>query len=179
MDLHRAMTKRKCLALVNATFIRRTSLKNPIPWLPAALEQLLLDKTKRLIIDFDDPIYLRYKGKKLSQLPSISQKIERLIRLSDVVIAANDSLEEFAKKSGASRVMVIPTVVDWQRFESLPSVAQPSEIPVVGWIGTPMTSSYLDQLKPLLKKLVTAGEIRFISIGADISDQEQEFETCP
>ena len=39
MDRHRAMTNKKCLARVNATFIRLTSLKNPIPRLPAARTQ--------------------------------------------------------------------------------------------------------------------------------------------
>lgn len=39
MDEQRAMTKKKFFALVNATFIRLTSLKNPIPLLPAARTQ--------------------------------------------------------------------------------------------------------------------------------------------
>jgi hypothetical protein len=35
-DAHRAITNKKCFARVNATFMRRTSDKNPMPRLPAA-----------------------------------------------------------------------------------------------------------------------------------------------
>mmetsp|Transcript_20850 Transcript_20850/g.29731 ORF Transcript_20850/g.29731 Transcript_20850/m.29731 type:complete len:121 (+) Transcript_20850:325-687(+) len=37
IDLHRVITKRKCLARVRATFILLTSLRKPIPLLPEAL----------------------------------------------------------------------------------------------------------------------------------------------
>jgi hypothetical protein len=47
IEEHLAITNRKCFALVSATFILRTSLKNPIPLLPAALTQEKITNAKK------------------------------------------------------------------------------------------------------------------------------------
>ncbi|RPG34537.1 MAG: glycosyltransferase [Muricauda sp. TMED12] len=173
-------TGRTSISSILAAFFRRIAQTSKIknydvvwlegelfPWCPAIIETTLLRKSTRLIIDFDDPIHLRYKNKKTNGLPFIGRKVETLIQKADVVIAANATLERFAQNAGALQTRLVPTVIDWETFASLPAEEQQNKKPLVGWIGTPVTEIFLDDLKPSLRKLTAKREIEFLTIGAN------------
>jgi glycosyltransferase involved in cell wall biosynthesis len=85
----------------------------------------------RIIYDFDDAVF--------------GPATERVLRRSSLVLAGNEFLADYARKF-ASRVVVIPTVVDTERFKPADRRSQ-SAATVVGWIGSRTTLKYLESLR--------------------------------
>jgi glycosyltransferase involved in cell wall biosynthesis len=137
-------------------------------------ERLLLVMGVPYIVDYDDAMFHRY-----DQHPSIlvrallGRKIDAVMRHADVVVAGNKYLAERARLAGATQIEVIPSVVDAARYKPLPH--EGSETPIVGWIGTPMTSRYLKPLIPVFQVLRNEFPVRFVAIGA----RSEEFEGTP
>jgi glycosyltransferase involved in cell wall biosynthesis len=134
---------------------------------PAVIERLLgAGQRPPIVFDFDDAIFL----------PSVSDanrpilplkapgKVATIIRHSDHVIAGNAYLAAYARRF-SDAVTVIPTVVDTTRFvPRLDAVsgngANGARAPIVGWIGSPTTASYIRSLAPVLKR--TGARHRFV-----------------
>ena len=134
---------------------------------PAVVERLLgAGQRPPIVFDFDDAIFL----------PSVSDanrpilplkapgKVATIIRHSDHVIAGNAYLAAYARRF-SDAVTVIPTVVDTTRFvPRLDAVsgngAAGARVPIVGWIGSPTTASYIRSLAPVLKR--TGARHRFV-----------------
>jgi len=134
---------------------------------PAVIERLLgAGQRPPIVFDFDDAIFL----------PSVSDanrpilplkapgKVATIIRHSDHVIAGNAYLAAYARRF-SDAVTVIPTVVDTTRFvPRLDAVsgngAAGARVPIVGWIGSPTTASYIRSLAPVLKR--TGARHRFV-----------------
>lgn len=146
------------------------------PWLPASFEEFFIAKSPRVVFDYDDAIYLRYKKKSIpSCFPTLRNKIETLIRKSDAVIVANKNLHAFSVSAGAPKVKIIPTVVDWAPFKNIPTENRVNKKIIVGWIGTPLTSVYLKKLQPALSNLVNKNIIDVVMIGANAQDFPSNF----
>ena len=134
---------------------------------PAVIERLLgAGQRPPIVFDFDDAIFL----------PSVSDanrpilplkapgKVATIIRHSDHVIAGNAYLAAYARRF-SDAVTVIPTVVDTTRFvPRLDAVsgngAAGARVPIVGWIGSPTTASYIRSIAPVLKR--TGARHRFV-----------------
>ena len=120
---------------------------------PPVLEWLVANAARRpLVFDIDDAIWLQdpisaWGG--LARLSKFPSKVATIIRLSRHVIACNAYAQDYALKlRSPTDVTVIPTVVDADVFQ--PAHRPNNGLPVVGWIGTHSTSSYLaDLVKPL------------------------------
>ena len=132
-----------------------------IPWLPTWIELAVLKRTRRLVVDYDDPIHLKYS----CRAGPWSHKIEAIMRMADVVVAANPVLVAHAEASGAKQVEFIPTVVDCTKFAAARDRQQGAPT-VVGWIGTPQTAPYLTAIAPVLEKLQQKGLIEIHVVGA-------------
>jgi len=130
--------------------------------LPIQLESILLAQAKKLVIDYDDPLFLRYS---LGFWPW-KGKIETLVRRADIVTAANPVLIEYAKEAGARRVEFIPTVVHCPRYDAVAKRNCRGPV-VVGWVGTPQTASYIDRVAPAIVQLINEGLVEFRVVGAD------------
>lgn len=126
------------------------------PYLPWGLESLLWPSGKRVILEFDDAIFLT---------PGHADKLRRLCARADLVIVGNDFLKEWAEPH-ARRVVVIPTTVDTSRP---PVPPRPSDGTLrVGWIGLRYNLRYLRALAGPLRRLAESGvdcELRVISRG--------------
>jgi glycosyltransferase involved in cell wall biosynthesis len=139
--------------------------KEAMPWMPASFEAWLLRGGPPLVVDYDDAIFHRY-----DQHPSplirglLANKIDRVMEGAALVVAGNDYLAERAREAGAKRVEVLPTVVDLRRYTAPARAADGP--PVIGWIGTPLTSQYLERVRPALTSLVESGAARLKLIGA-------------
>ncbi|MHC5210309.1 MAG: glycosyltransferase family 4 protein [Planctomycetota bacterium] len=126
------------------------------PYLPWFIERLLWPVGKRVILEFDDAIYLTFGH---------AGKLSRLCARADLVITGNETLAGFARQH-AREVAVIPTTVDVARY------AQPAREPDgtlrVGWIGLRYNLPYLRELAGPLRQLAARGidcELRVISSG--------------
>jgi len=122
------------------------------PWLPAIAEKLLSYWKLPYIVDYDDAIFHRYDINSNSLIRIIlGRKIDIIMRESTFVLAGNSYLADRAKKAGARRVRYLPTVIDLERY--VIKKKEKSKKFTIGWIGSPSTSPYLQEIQPALAKL--------------------------
>lgn len=96
--------------------------------------------TPRLILDVDDAIFLRHP-----------EKFDRIVTMSDTVIAGNRSLASYiadriAAAQQPPRIVQIPTLIRWSDFQDAAVHANPRDgKPIVGWIGTSYNVAFLKE----------------------------------
>ncbi len=138
------------------------------PYLPAFAESFISFLKKDYVVDYDDAIFHHYN---LSKNPLIrkflSNKIAVVMQKSSCVIAGNDYLAEYAKKSGAKYIKWVPTVVDKSRYKI--EVNETLNEMVIGWIGSPSTEKYLLDIKESLIMISRKYPIRLLLVGANKS----------
>lgn len=143
--------------------------KELFPFLPAFAERLLHVSGVPYVVDYDDALFHRYDLHSSKLVRGVlGRKIDAVMRHAVVVVAGNDYLAERARQAGARRVELIPTVVDTHRYQ--PRQAPPNETPVIGWIGTPNTSRYLQPLLPVFEALQARMRVRVVAVGARSED---------
>ena len=143
--------------------------KELFPFLPAFAERLLRVSGVPYVVDYDDALFHRYDLHSSKLVRGVlGRKIDAVMRHAVVVVAGNDYLAERARQAGARRVELIPTVVDTHRYR--PRQAPPNETPVIGWIGTPNTSRYLQPLLPVFEALQARMRVRVVAVGARSED---------
>lgn len=133
---------------------------------PPILESLLKRRAGSLVVDLDDaywthPPQLRQIGKRLRD----PEKTDKLLRLSDHVVAGNPYIAEHARMYNP-RVTVIPTVVDTMRYQPRSVPAATSEV-TIGWVGRWSSAFYLETLVPVLRAVCARHpHVRVKLIGA-------------
>lgn len=131
------------------------------PGLPYALERLLLPRT--YIYDLDDSFFLKYRTGKLAFLrPFLSDKIDRLMQGAAAITAGNSFLCDYAA-TASSRVIWLPSSVD--TLEYRPGARALGEVFTIGWIGSPSTEIFLDELVEPLKRLGVEQALNFLVVG--------------
>lgn len=116
-------------------------------------ERAIRRRTRHLIFDFDDAIWRMdvSPGNRALRWLKDPGKTGRIIALADRVIAGNDYLADYARRSNEN-VLVIPTVIDTERY-------RPQEVPrsdgrvVIGWTGSHTSMAHLQEAVPMLRKL--------------------------
>ena len=133
--------------------------KELLPHVPSGLEHVLRWLNPNIVADYDDAIFANYQNTLL-----LKRKIATVIRLSKAVNAGNSYLASYAREFNTN-VNLIPTVVDLDKYESKRSYEiQPDKV-VIGWIGTPITSKYLFEIKDALSTLAERYPITLRCIG--------------
>lgn len=149
---------------------RSIFIQKDIFWLP--LWRFFKGLGKRVLYDFDDAVFAEQPGQvynlPLERRPGW-ETVREMVRLSDVTMVANDYLAGFARPHGAN-VMVVPMVLD---LASYPVKTHRHDAKVViGWIGSPQTSVFLELVQDALEEITeTLGdrvEIRIVTNG-DVS----------
>src|SRR5262249_27608145 len=107
-----------------------------------------------IVFDFDDAIFLPNvsDANRLIGVLKRPQKVAAIIRSSDHVITGNEYLAAYARRF-SSAVTMIPTSVDTDRFAPGDGDRARADEPIVGWIGSPTTSSYIRSLAPVLRRV--------------------------
>ncbi len=155
------------------------------PWLPNWIERLALSARIPYVVDYDDAMFHAYNlNTKFAVRLLLKKKIEKIMRHANVVVAGNKYLAHHASQSGARRVELFPTVIDLDRYHT--NMRTSGDRLVIGWIGSPKTSKYLDIIKPALHRfakdrevllsLVGAGSIQFENIKVKRSPWSEESE---
>jgi glycosyltransferase involved in cell wall biosynthesis len=143
--------------------------KELFPFLPALFERLLSSLSVPYLVDYDDAQFHRYDLHSRTLVRRLlGGKIDAVMRHAAVVVAGNDYLAERARASGARRVEIIPTAVDTDYYR--PAAIRTGGQPVVGWIGTPQTSRYLQPLLPVFERLRREMSVRFAGVGVREAD---------
>ena len=105
------------------------------PYVPFLFENLFYRwNRRRIIVDYDDATFAMYE-----QIPTLKNKIAKVMREARIVITGNRHLAGYARRH-TKDVAVIPTVIDLDRYETKREYDVASRLPVVGWIGTPLTA---------------------------------------
>lgn len=122
-------------------------IQRPILPFTALPEEILYRLNSRIIFDVDDAIFL---GADSQESPLRRQTFERCVELSSRYIAGNEFLAAHGKHP--RKTTVIPTVIDTDLYRPAPpDAASFRDQVVIGWIGSPTTLRYVDQVLPALK----------------------------
>ena len=119
-----------------------------------------------MVLDLDDATYVAYKSPTYGRVGSMLKwfrKTNDLIRWSRVVICGNREIAAYVSSKGRSAV-ILPTVVDTTRFTPL-TKRNPSDIPVIGWIGTHSTFPYVKSIFPVFERLARTHRFRLRLVG--------------
>ena len=151
--------------------------KELFPGLPALGETTLRSLGRRLVVDYDDAVFLNYEH--LCSYPArlFCKKIDSVMRSATVVTAGNSWLADRAHSVGSRYTEVIPTVVDTRRYLAVDSPRR--NCVVVGWMGTRSTSKYLELVAPALSMLSTEYPICLRVIGAEFAAKGVRCELRP
>lgn len=145
----------------NAVFLQREILSQAYP----VLEEIIAKLNSNLIFDFDDSIFLSPpQGKSLLYRFRCQEAIPKILRMARAVIAGNNYLKEYALKYN-NNVSFIPTSIDTGRYR-LKDRASKAGI-TIGWMGSPYTIFYLDELKDIFTALAKRYKIRLSVIGIE------------
>ncbi len=142
------------------------------PYLPAFAEQLLRLLGKPYVVDYDDAVFHNYdrSGNGLIRV-FLGKKIDAVMRNSACVVAGNEYLAARARKAGARRIELIPTVVDRERYQN--AKTDQTKTPIIGWIGSPSTQRYVVDIRDALRKVCDETGASLLLVGATESVREQ------
>jgi len=139
------------------------------PWLPGCLDEWALGRRIPYVLDFDDAIFHRYDQHRSAWVRRwLGGKIDALMRRAALVTCGNEYLAQRARQAGAQRVQILPTAIDLERYPATPIARRPGaqHSPVIGWIGSPATAHYLEQVRQPLARVCQNGRARVCLIGA-------------
>jgi glycosyltransferase involved in cell wall biosynthesis len=144
--------------------------KEALPWLPAWIEIALWRRARLpVVVDYDDAVFHAYDRHRNPLVRwFLGAKIDRIMGKADLVIVGNTYLGARARAAGARLVAELPTAVDLRRYAAAPQPAPAGAegILTIGWIGSPLTSRYLELLRPALSELCARIRLRLLLIGA-------------
>jgi glycosyltransferase involved in cell wall biosynthesis len=144
--------------------------KELFPFLPAFAESVLRKSGIPIVVDYDDAVFHNYDMSKSAFIRSVlSTKIDEVMASATVVTTGNTYLADRARAAGARQVEIIPTVVDIERYTTRPSFHQVGMDRGlnVGWIGSPSTAQYLEEVAGAINRSRLNFPIRLIVVGAD------------
>jgi glycosyltransferase involved in cell wall biosynthesis len=140
--------------------------KEALPWLPSWIELGLFPRELPMIVDYDDAVFHRYDMHPLMLVRAVlGQKIDAVMRRADLVTVGNDYLGDRARRAGARRVELLPTVVNEADYAVERTVGTGPF--TIGWIGSPSTAHYLHLIGPVLRNISNGTGARIVAVGAN------------
>lgn len=140
------------------------------PYLPALAEIALRKLGISYIVDYDDAIFHNYdRSDKPWIRKFLSNKIDVVMKNSTAVVAGNQYLAYRAKQAGAQRVELIPTVIDLGKYK--PQNIKKNDIFTIGWLGSPSTFKYIEQIMGLLQNFASENHSLIHIVGAKMKEE--------
>jgi glycosyltransferase involved in cell wall biosynthesis len=136
------------------------------PYLPPLFERYLILRKIKYIFDYDDAIFHNY-----DQSPNMimrwlfKEKIITAIEGAKYVIAGSQYLADYALRANKN-VEVIPTVIDINKYPVRKLCPAPAETFTIGWIGSPSTAKYVEEIGTALSEICDNDNTKIILIGA-------------
>ncbi|MDX2003527.1 MAG: glycosyltransferase [Chitinophagales bacterium] len=121
---------------------------------------------KKIIYDFDDAIWLPNTSENNRIVADIKwhSKVGSICKWAYKVSCGNDYLCDYARQFNPN-VVLNPTTIDTEHHHNKVKQHREGEIPVLGWTGTHSTIQYLDMVVPILQKLESQLNFRFVVIS--------------
>lgn len=120
---------------------------------------------KKIIFDFDDAIWLPNTSgeNKIAASLKWHSKTASICKWAFKCSCGNDFLANYARQFNAN-VVVNPTTIDLENYHS--GKKNQLETPVkIGWTGTHTTLKYIDEIIPVLKKIMPTFNCSFVIIS--------------
>lgn len=167
-DILRAFFRRAVALITAHRFDVVVIEKEAFPYFPALPERWLRLLGVPYLVDYDDALFHQYDQNGSRWIRRLlGDKIARVMHGAHMVTAGNTYLADYARRAGAPRVEIIPTVIDLERYP-LTGVKPASDAPfTIGWIGSPSTAKYLQAIAPALAEVCAGGRgvVRLIGSG--------------
>jgi len=141
-------------------FLQRTTL-------PFGLERLLKLVNKNIVFDLDDAIFIpdhKEKGiiGRLKEYAKASE-VSGILKVSRLAIVENEYINSYAKRY-CQDVYLIPGPIDTER--NFVKLKIPVKKIVIGWIGSPSTTPYLNMLDNVFINLAAGFDIEVKLVGS-------------
>lgn len=115
------------------------------------IDRLILARAaRRIVYDVDDAVMFGEHDRPGAPGRWRMRRFLAMVRMSDLVLAGNDTLRR-AAAGHTARVFCFPTVVDTDYYR--PEIREPRTPPVIGWSGSRSTNGYLNEVLPALDRL--------------------------
>jgi glycosyltransferase involved in cell wall biosynthesis len=138
--------------------------KELFPYLPSLFEWLLKISKVKYVVDYDDAIFYNYEHSNSVLVRFfLKTKIDRVMRFSALTFVGNEFLKQRAISAGAKNILLLPTVIDSNKYEKKEFTED--EKLVIGWIGTPVTLKYLNELKSIFNDLLLKYKFKIHIVG--------------
>lgn len=137
--------------------------KELFPMFPFWIENIFY-RGRRVIVDYDDAtfhIYDNHPNKLVRFL--LGNKIDKVMRRADVVIAGNSYIRDRAASAGAREILIVPSAIDIERYEVKKQYDNARK--AIGWLGSPSSQSLLESVFPVLEEVSRLREVDFIFVG--------------
>lgn len=135
------------------------------PYLPALFERVLQWRRIPYVLDFDDAIFHNYdQHSRFLIRYLLGNKVASAIQGAAGIIAGNEYLASYARRHN-SRVEVLPTVVDIERYDRERRPKRSTDF-TVGWIGSPSTAAYLRNVQPALAQFFARAAGQLVLVGS-------------
>lgn len=131
---------------------------------PPLIERIVGRRRVPLIFDFDDAIYLQNvsdANRRLAWMKAPS-KVGKVVAMSDLVIAGNRDLAEWAGAHN-DNVRVIPTTIDTDLYRPRPAAAR--DRVCIGWSGSKTTIAHLQTVAGVLREVQAEHGVRLRVVG--------------
>jgi glycosyltransferase involved in cell wall biosynthesis len=133
---------------------------------------------KNILFDFDDAIYVNEQCDNIA-----AKKLARLrytLRFANWTIVENQTNVQFAKSCGSKNTLLITGPIECRRYMPFERETCSEDI-IIGWIGGPSTTKYLDIVRKPLQQIVEKyPHVKLLLIGAnDLSIEGVNVETHP
>ena len=118
------------------------------PYLPSLFERLVHAPGRPVVYDFDDAAFHIYD---IHPNPLVrrflSRKLDASLKRAAAVMCGNDYLANYVRRL-TDRAHIVPTVVDTSRY--MPRATSKDGPIVLGWIGSPSTWKFVQDILPEL-----------------------------
>ena len=136
--------------------------------LPAWVLSVLKQRRRRIVFDYDDAMYAlapdQDRGPRAWLRRARIRRFFHMLSASDCVLLENEPNRTLTR-TYCDDIVTITGPIDTVRYE--PRLRSGGREVVLGWVGSPSTTVYLEMLKPVLQKLAERGRaIRLHLIGA-------------
>lgn len=140
--------------------------KEMFPKLPKYFYYTLINSRIPYVVDYDDATFETVNS------PILTKKYHYLLQNAKIVSCGNQYLEDRVKQLGAQNTIIIPSVINEKKYlKKFPEKRE--EALTIGWIGTPQTIHYLEDLVKILTRLGKRHQFKLITIGARLKETSE------
>ena len=144
--------------------------KEALPWAPLWVERTLL-RGVPYVLDYDDAVFHQYDQHPRAWIRYLyGKRLDGLMANAAVVVGGNKYLAQRAQDAGASRIEIVPTVIDLDRYPSPLAMPVARDKLRIVWVGSPSTARYLRLLRGPLMELAKKMSFVLRVIGTDVVD---------